>query len=59
VRAPVTFVRAGLVAVTVTTLACRQGDPAIDPKTPPNSPVPRIERPDDPIVAPKSPKDGG
>jgi hypothetical protein len=49
----------GLVAITLTALSCRQGDPVIDPKTPPNSPLPKIERPDDPVVTPKRPKDGG
>ena len=44
-------------------MACRQGDPAIDPKTPANSPVPtRLERPDDGPASPSMPRlvpDGG
>ncbi len=49
-----------LAAITLGAIACRQGDPVIDPKTPVNSPVPtKIERPDDPSTTPKAPKDGG
>jgi hypothetical protein len=48
-----------VLAIGLGDLACRQGDPVIDPKTPANSPVPKIERPDDPVVTPKTPKDGG
>jgi hypothetical protein len=37
--------------------ACRQGDPGIEPKTPPNSPLPtKLDRPDDPKTAPTFPK---
>ena len=55
---------AGLVVIAVAALACRQGDPAIDPKTPPNSPVPtKLDRPDDrPTTSPTMPAlttDGG
>ena len=44
------FVRlaAWLVVIAIAAIACRQGDPAIDPKTPPNSPLPtKLDRPDD------------
>jgi hypothetical protein len=54
---------AGLVAVVLAAIACRQGDPSIEPKTPPNSPVPtKLDRPDDPPASPRLPKltpDGG
>jgi len=55
---------AGLVVIALGALACRQGDPAIDPKTPPNLPVPtRLDRPDDrPTSSPGVPTlapDGG
>ena len=55
---------AGLLVIGVAALACRQGDPAIDPKTPPNSPVPtKLDRPDDrPTASPGVPAlapDGG
>ena len=44
---------AGLVAVTLAAIACRQGDPSIDPKTPPNSPIPtKLDRPEDPATSP-------
>jgi hypothetical protein len=43
--------------------ACRQGDPAIDPRTPANLPVPtKLERPDDRPASPGMPglvRDGG
>lgn len=36
--------------------ACRQDEPASDPKTPANSPIPRLERrDDDPKPGPKLP----
>lgn len=44
------------IAVVIGTLgaiACRQGDPGLDPKTPPNSPLPKLDRPDD---SPESPQ---
>ncbi len=52
----------GLGIITLAAIACRQGDP-LEPKTPPNSPVPtKLDRPDD-SPAPKAPKlpngDGG
>jgi hypothetical protein len=57
---------AGLVVVALAAIACRQGDPSIEPKTPPNSPVPtKLDRPDDspkattPGSAPKLMLDGG
>ncbi len=34
-------------------LACRQG-PGTDPKTPPNSPIPKIEKPEENPVTPTS-----
>jgi hypothetical protein len=43
----------GLVLIVLGALACRQGDPSIDPKTPPNSPIPtKVDRPDDPKSSP-------
>lgn len=40
--------RAVLLLLTVAiAVACRQREPSGDPKTPPNSPLPKIERPDD------------
>jgi hypothetical protein len=49
-----------LCVITVGPFACRQGDPLIDPKTPVNSPLPtKLERPDDPVVTPKSAPDAG
>lgn len=63
-RASLIRFAAGLVVIAAAALACRQGDPAIDPKTPPNSPVPtKLERPDDwPTGSPTMPTltpDGG
>lgn len=59
------FVRfvAGLAFITFAAFSCRQNEP-LEPKTPPNSPLPKIDRPDDPPAAPtpKLPKpdqDGG
>jgi hypothetical protein len=41
--------------ITVAAIACRQGDP-LEPKTPPNSPLPtKLDRPDD-SPSPKAPK---
>ena len=41
--------------ITVGAMACRQGDP-LEPKTPPNSPIPtKLDRPDD-SPTPKAPK---
>lgn len=34
------------IAISVAALACRQGQPANDPKPEPNSPLPRVEKPD-------------
>jgi hypothetical protein len=36
----------GMFAIVVAALACRQGQPANDPKPEPNSPVPSVDRPD-------------
>jgi hypothetical protein len=53
---------AGLVVVALGAIACRQGDP-LEPKTPPNSPVPtKIDRPEEPAPSPSPLKltpDGG
>ena len=48
----------GLLALTLLAVACREGEPVIDPKTPANSPIPKIERSEDPPVN-KPAKDGG
>lgn len=52
----------GMLAIVVAALACRQGQPANDPKPAPNSPLPSVDRPDDgnegtttPTSAPLSP----
>jgi hypothetical protein len=46
----------GLGVITLAAIACRQGDP-LEPKTPPNSPVPtKLDRPDDSPSSPKAPK---
>jgi len=46
-----------LVVVAHAAIACRPGDPAIDPKTPPNFPVPtKLDRPDDRPPSPSPPK---
>ena len=37
----------GAVAVALAAIACRQGQPSEDPKTPPNSPLPDIDRPEE------------
>ena len=48
--------------ITLGAIACRQGDP-LEPKTPPNSPIPtKLDRPDDTPSSPSLPKllsDGG
>jgi hypothetical protein len=53
----------GLAFVAIGAMACRQGEP-LDPKTPPNSPLPKIDRPSDPPASPsprlpKPDRDGG
>jgi hypothetical protein len=62
-RASLLRLAAGFIVVTLAAIACRQGDPAIDPRTPPNSPVPtKLDRPDDPPSSPSIPRlvpDGG
>ena len=37
----------GMLAIVLAALACRQGQPANDPKPAPNSPLPTVDRPDD------------
>jgi hypothetical protein len=37
----------GMLAVAMAAIACRQGQPTEDPKTPPNSPLPDIDRPEE------------
>jgi hypothetical protein len=39
--------------VIVAALACRQ-DPGVEPKTPPNTPIPKIDRPEGDPVTPTS-----
>jgi hypothetical protein len=42
------FISGVVLALVVAAASCRQGDPSIDPKTPPNSPLPtKLDRPDD------------
>lgn len=43
----------GMLAIVFAALACRQGQPANDPKPAPNSPLPSIDKPD------KDPDTGG
>ena len=41
-------------------VACQPGEPGLEPKTPANMPLPtKLDRPNDPVTAPKSPSDGG
>ena len=42
-------------ALVVTGIACRQQGPTGDPKTPPNSPIPDIDRQDDDTKASPAP----
>jgi hypothetical protein len=54
----------GMFAIVLAALACRQGQPAQDPKPAPNSPLPSVDRPekdDSTTPGPKSPlsRDGG
>lgn len=59
------FVRLGfgMLFVFAGAIACRQGDPATEPKTPPNSPIPKVDPSEDPKPEPASPlpfgRDGG
>lgn len=49
-----------LTTLAIAAIACRQ--PSGDPKTPPNSPLPTIDRKDEPTTSPPPPllgKDGG
>ena len=50
----------GIVLVAIGAIACRQNDPVLEPRTPPNSPIPtKLDRPDDPPASPtKMPKIG-
>lgn len=62
-RAALVRLVGGLAFVTLAAFACRQSEP-LEPKTPPNSPLPKIDRPDDPPAAPtprlpKPDRDGG
>jgi hypothetical protein len=42
-----------LIVVVIGAVACRQDEPGLEPKTPPNSPVPtKLDRPDDPRTSP-------
>lgn len=54
---------AGLAVVALAAIACRQNEP-LEPKTPPNSPLPKIDKPEEPMPAPtprlpKPDQDGG
>ena len=56
---PVAFAL-GLAALVAASLgACRQGQPDGAPKMPPNSPVPEIDRPEEPTPPPKITSDAG
>lgn len=62
-RAALARLVVGLGFVTLAAFACRQNEP-LEPKTPPNSPLPKIDRPDDPPASPtpklpKPDRDGG
>ncbi len=51
---------AGGLASALVMIACQPGEPGLEPRTPPNAPLPtKLDRPDDPITAPKSPSDAG
>lgn len=45
-------------ALVVAGIACRQQGPADDPKTPPNSPIPEIDREDEDLSASPAPLPG-
>jgi hypothetical protein len=51
----------GMLVVFAGAMACRQGDPSSEPKTPPNSPIPKIEPSEESKPPPPSPftLDGG
>lgn len=54
----------GVLAIALAALACRQGQPANDPKPEPNSPLPKVDKPDNdgnggPTVPNVLKKDGG
>lgn len=43
----------GVGFVALAAIACRQNDPGLEPKTPPNSPIPtKLDRPEDPPASP-------
>ena len=44
----------GMMAIVIAALACRQGQPANDPKPAPNSPLPRVDRPEKDPTTPGS-----
>lgn len=48
---------AGVVVIVLGAIACRQNDPGLEPKTPPNSPVPtKLDRPDESPASAPPPK---
>lgn len=50
----------GLFVVSVGAMACRGTDPSGDPKTPPNSPLPQVDKPEEPEAPMPNPlSDGG
>lgn len=51
--------KVALLTALVGASACRPNEPANDPKTPPNSPFPEIERPSDPKPSGAPSVDGG
>lgn len=50
-------VLAGLATVALA-IACQPGDP-IEPRIPMSSPIPKVDRTDDPVVTPKTAADAG
>lgn len=56
VRSAIAHLAIGLVVITLAAMACRQGDPLLEPKTPPNSPLPtKLDRPEEPKSLPTLP----
>lgn len=45
----------GMLSIVLAALACRQGQPVNDPKPEPNSPLPKVERPNDDGTSTKGP----
>jgi hypothetical protein len=39
---------AGLLAIAAAAIACRQGQPPSEPRPEPNTPLPKIDRPEEP-----------